>query len=84
MPATVLGTTVIVTKLSGSGNFQFLVQNSQGGQRLVFALLSADMATAAALGGGASATFTYGQDGANPTGPGRGDFPQSYTTETGS
>lgn len=83
MPATILAHTVIVTKLSGSGNFQFLVQNAQGGQKLVFALLSADMATAAALAGGASSTFTYGQDGSNPTGPGRGDYPNSYTEETG-
>ncbi len=80
MPATILATTVIVTKLTGSGNFQFLIQNAQGGQRLVFALLSADMATAAALGSGTSSTFTYPQDGP----PARGDYPNSYTTETGS
>ena len=79
MPATILAKTVIVTKLSGSGNFQFLVQNAQGGQKLVFALLSADMATAAALTSGNSSTFTYPQDGP----PSRGDYPLSYTEETG-
>jgi hypothetical protein len=84
MPATVLATTVVVTRLAASNNFQFLIQNGQGGQRLVFVLLQADMATAAALGNGASSTFTYGQDGNNPTGPGRNDYPNSYTTETGS
>jgi hypothetical protein len=82
MPATVLATTVVVTKLSGTGNFQFLVQNPLGGIRVCFALLSADMATAAALGGGASTTLTYGQDGVGPTGPTRVDYPPSYTTET--
>lgn len=82
MPATVLAQTVIVTKLSGSGNFQFLIQNATGGVRYVFALLSADMATAAALTSGNSSTFTYGQDGASPTGPTRGDFPSSYAQET--
>lgn len=85
MPATVLAVTVTVTKNSGSGNFQFLVQNPLGGIRMCFALLSADMATAAALGGGASATFTYTQDGtliAGGVGPARGDYPPSYTTET--
>ena len=80
MPATVLSNVVQVTKLSGSGNFQFILQNPNGGIRLVFALLSADMATAAALGSGASSTFTYPQDGP----PSRGDYPNSYTTETGS
>jgi len=84
MPATVLAHTVIVTKNTGSGNFQFIVQDANGGEKLIFALLSADMATAAALGSGASSTFTYGQDGANPTGPGRGDYPNSYTESTGS
>lgn len=82
MPATGLGVTVIVTKNTSSGNFQFLVQNPNGGIRLAFALLSADMATAAALTSGNSATFTYGEDGANPTGPGRLDLPNSYTNET--
>jgi len=80
MPATVLATTVVVTRLAASNNFQFLIQNASGGQRLVFCLLQADMATAAALGNGASSTFTYPQDGP----PGRNDFPNSYTTETGS
>jgi hypothetical protein len=78
MPATVLAVTVTVTKVSASGNFQFLVQNPNGGIRMCFALLSADMATAAALGGGASATFTYAQDGP----PTRNDYPSSYTTES--
>ena len=80
MPATILATTVVVTKNTGSGNFQFIVQNASGGERLIFCLLSADMATAAALGSGASSTFTYPQDGP----PSRVDFPNSYTTETGS
>lgn len=85
MPATVPAVTVIVTKLTGSGNFQFLVQNPAGGVRMCFALLSADMATAAALGSGASATLTYTQDGTLITGgvgPARGDYPNSYTMET--
>lgn len=80
MPATILATTVQVTKLSSSGNFQFLILNPNGGIRLAFVLLSADMATAAALGSGASTTLTYPQDGP----PSRGDYPDSYTTETGS
>lgn len=84
MPATVLGHSIIVTKNSGTGNFQFSVQDAAGGVKLVFALLSADMATAAALAGGASSTFNYGQDGSNPTGPGRADYPSSYTEQTGS
>lgn len=79
MPATILAKTVIVTKNTGSGNFQFLVQGPNGGQKLVFCLLSADMATAAALGSGASSTFTYPQDGP----PSRVDYPASYTEETG-
>lgn len=82
MPATVPAVTVVVTKLTSSGNFQFLVQNPNGGIRMCFCLLSADMATAAALGSGASATLTYGQDGANPTGPTHNDYPSSYTMET--
>ena len=80
MPATIQAVTVTVSKLSSSGNFQFLVQNAQGGIRLCFVLLSADMATAAALGGGASSTFTYPQDGP----PSHNDYPNSYTLETGS
>jgi hypothetical protein len=82
MPATVPATTVTATKLTASGNFQFLVQTPSGAVRIAFALLSADMATAAALAGGSSATFTYGQDGVNPTGPTRNDYPVSYTMET--
>ena len=82
MPATVLASTVVVTKLSAGGNFQFLIQNPNGGVRLCFTLLSADMATAAALGSGASSTFTYGEDG-SPTGSTRADYPSSYTTENG-
>jgi len=81
MPATVPGHTITVTKNSVTGNFQFLCQNPVGGIRLCFALLSADMATAAALGGGSSATFTYGQDGVGPTGPTRTDYPNSYVAE---
>ena len=82
MSATVPATTVTVTKISGTNNFQFLVQNQNGGLRLCFALLSADMATAAALTAGNSSTFTYGQDGVAPTGPTRADYPISYTQET--
>jgi hypothetical protein len=82
MPATVPAVTVVVTKISASGNFQFLVQNPNGGVRICFALLSADMATAAALAGGSSTTLTYGQDGVGPTGPTRNDYPNSYTMET--
>jgi len=82
MPATVLANTITVTKNTGTGNFQFLVQNPLGGVRYAFVLLSADMATAAALGSGASATLIYGQDGVNPTGPTRVDFPDSYTQLT--
>jgi hypothetical protein len=82
MPATALAQTITVTKLSASGNFQFLVQSPSGGVRYVFALLSADMATAAALTSGNTSTFTYGQDGANPTGPTRNDYPVSYAQET--
>lgn len=81
MPATVLANTITVTKNTGSGNFQFLVVAPNGGIRFCFVLLSADMATAAALAGGASSTFTYGEDGV-PAGPTRVDFPISYTTET--
>ena len=80
MPATVLAHSIVVTKNTGSGNFQFIVQDAAGGIKLVFALLSADMATAAALGSGASSTFTYPQDGP----PSRVDYPQSYTEQTGS
>lgn len=81
MPATLPAFTVIVTKVSASGNFQFLLQSPNGGLRIAFALLSADMATAAALTSGNSSTFTYGQDG-SPTGPTRVDLPYSYTQET--
>lgn len=81
MPATVLAHTIIVTKNTTTGNFQFLIQSPLGGVRYSFALLSADMATAAALGSGASSTFTYGQDGTG-TGPTRADFPDSYVAET--
>ena len=81
MPATVTAKTIVVTKLSSTGNFQFLVQSPQGGVKFALALLSADMATAAALAGGASATFTYGEDGV-PAGPTRLDFPISYAEET--
>lgn len=85
MPNMAPGLVVVVTKVSGSGNFQFLVQSNAGGVRQAFVLLSADMATAAALAGGASATFTYGQDGISPigtvTGPTRSDFPTSYANE---
>jgi len=80
MPATVLARTVIVTKNTGSGNFQFIIQDAAGGEKFIFALLSADMATAAALGSGASSTFNYPQDGP----PSRVDYPQSYTEQTGS
>jgi hypothetical protein len=80
LPATILSHTVIVTKNTGSGNFQFIVQDPNGGVKLIFALLSADMATAAALGSGASSTFTYAQDGP----PSRVDYPTSYTEQTGS
>lgn len=80
MPATVLGHVITVTKNTGSGNFQFLIQDAAGGVKLCFALLSADMATAAALGSGASSTFTYPQDGP----PSRIDYPVSYTEQTGS
>lgn len=82
MPATQLANTIVVTKNTTTGNFQFLVQSPNGGVRFAFALLSADMATAAALGSGASSTFTYGQDGASPTGPTRADLPTSYAQET--
>lgn len=78
MPATVLANTITVTKNTGSGNFQFLVQTPAGAIRYAFALLSADMATAAALTSGNSATFTYPQDGP----PTRNDLPYSYTQET--
>lgn len=80
MPATILAKTIIVTKNTGSGNFQFLVQDGAGGIKLVLVLLSADMATAAALTSGNSATFTYPQDGP----PSRVDYPNSYTEQTGS
>jgi hypothetical protein len=82
MPATVPAHTIIVTKLSGSGNFQFLCQSPQGGVRFALVLLSADMATAAALSGGTSTTLTYGQDGASPTGPTHNDYPNFYGWET--
>lgn len=80
MPATVPGVSVQITRNAATNNFQFLVQNGLGGIRLAFVLLQADMATAAALGNGASATFTYPQDGP----PTRNDYPNSYTLETGS
>jgi hypothetical protein len=85
MPATVPAMTITVTKNSTTGNFQFLLQNPLGGIRMCFALLSADMATAAALGSGASTTLTYSQDGtliAGGVGPSRADYPNSYTMET--
>lgn len=82
MAATVPGLVVTVTKLSAGGNFQFLIQSPTGGVRQCFVLLSADMATAAALTSGNSSTFTYGQDGVAPTGPTRGDYPTSYVGET--
>jgi hypothetical protein len=85
MPATVPATTIIVTKNSATGNFQFLLQNPNGGIRMCFALLSADMATAAALTSGNSTTLTYSQDGsliAGGVGPSRADYPNSYTMET--
>jgi len=81
VPATALASTIIVTKLSSTGNFQFRIQNPNGGIRYEFALLSADMATAAALAGGTSSTFTYGQDG-SPVGTTKLDLDVSYTTET--
>lgn len=82
MPATLLANTVIVTKNSASpNNFLFQILSPQGGLRFSFALLSADMATAAALTSGNSSTFTYGQDG-SPAGPTRTDLPYGYTQET--
>ena len=80
MPADVQAVTVQVTKLASSGNFQFLVMSPTGGIRLCFALLSANMATAAALTSGTSATFAYPQDGP----PTATDYPNSYTLQTGS
>jgi hypothetical protein len=79
MSATVPTQNITVTKNSVTGNFDFVCQGPSGGIRYAFALLSADMATAAALGSGASATLTYGQDGVSPAGPGKADFPQNYT-----
>jgi hypothetical protein len=76
MPATKIADTVVVTKNTASGNFQFLVQDPFGGIKYALVLSSADMATAAALGSGASSTFTYAQD------VNRGDLPLSYTYET--
>ena len=63
------GYTCQVTKESASGNFQFLILNPNGAVRFVFVLTSANMATAAALTSGNSASFTYAQD-ANT-----GDYP---------
>lgn len=58
-----------VTKLSSSGNFLFVFSDGRGpggtslGQvRFVYSVPSADMATFAALGSGASATKNYAQD----------------------
>jgi hypothetical protein len=82
MPATVPAVTLVITRITATNSFQFLVQNPNGGIRTCFALLQADMATAAALAAGASATFTYGQDGVGPTGPTRNDYPNSFTMET--
>lgn len=82
MPATMLAQTITVTRNGPTNNFQFLVHAPNGGVRYAFALLQADMATAAALGNAASVTFTYGQDGVSPTGPTRNDLPSSYATET--
>lgn len=75
MPSTQIANTVIVTKVAASGNFLFTVNSPTGGVRFAFALASADMATAAALTSGNTATFTYGQDAQ------RGDLPASYVTE---
>jgi len=82
MPATILGHTIIVTRVAASNNFKFNIQSPAGSIQFTFALLQADMATAAALGNGASATFTYGQDGVNPTGPTRTDLDYSTAQET--
>jgi hypothetical protein len=81
MPATILGHTIIVTRVAASNNFKFNIQSPAGAIRFTFALLQADMATAAALANGASATFTYGQDG-SPTGPTHTDLDYSTTVET--
>lgn len=62
MPATILARTIIVTKLTSSGNFLFQVSDGNGGIKFEMSLLSADMATAAALGSGSSTTLTYAQD----------------------
>lgn len=78
MPATVPALTVKVTKLSSSGNFQFLIQDANGAVRFPVVLLSADMATAAALTSGNSATFTYPQDGP----PTRNDYSNSLWWES--
>lgn len=58
-----------VTKLTSSGNFLFVFSDGRGpngsslGQvRFLFSVPSADMATFAALGSGASATKNYAQD----------------------
>jgi hypothetical protein len=53
----------------------------QGAIRFYGVLLSADMATAAALTSGNSATFTYYQDG-TPSGPTKSDYPDSYVQQT--
>ena len=81
MPATVLAQTIVVTKNSTTGNFQFQFLTPQGAVRFYAVLLSADMATAAALTSGNSTTLTYSQDG-TPTGPTRADYPDSYVQQT--
>ena len=62
MPATAPGVVIIIIKQTVSGNFKFSLQNPNGGMRLQFVMNSADMATAAALAGGSSVTFTYPED----------------------
>lgn len=75
-------TSLTVTKLSSSGNFLFVFSDglgvagaSLGSVRFVFSVPSADMATFAALGSGASSTKNYAQD------LNQGDYPQGTFTE---
>ena len=81
MPATVLAQTIVVTKSSVTGNFQFQFMTPQGAIRFFAVLLSADMATAAALTSGQTTTLTYYQDG-TPSGPTKNDYPDSYVQQT--
>jgi hypothetical protein len=70
MPATVLATTVVASKLN-NGDVLLRFMHPNGSVRFEHSFLAADVATINGLTSGNSATFTYAQD------QNRGDYDQN-------